>query len=127
LEDTPGRRVDRKVSIATGLAAAEFLRGLCQKAEKQFPGLQVTVWPVENRLFGKHITVAGLVCGSDIIHTLQGKEIGQEVLIPESMLRREGDMLLDDLTPAQIAEKLGVPVTPVAFGGQPLLDALLGE
>ncbi|MBR5558852.1 MAG: DUF512 domain-containing protein [Oscillospiraceae bacterium] len=127
LEDTEGHPVDRHVSIATGLAAADFLRGLCDRAEKQFPGLKVTVWPVENRLFGKHITVAGLVCGNDIIHTLSGKDIGREVLIPESMLRREGDMLLDDVTPAQIAEKLGVPVTPVPFGGQPLLDALLGE
>jgi len=127
LADTAGCPVSRTVTIATGTAAAGYLRGLCGRAEGQFPGLRVQVCPVPTRLFGSRITVAGLVCGADIVHALSGRPLGDGVLLPACMLRREGDLLLDDTTPGWIADRLHCPVTPVPFGGQALLDALLGR
>lgn len=127
LEDTPAEPTGRRVSIVSGTAAAPFMQQLCARAEGQFPGLWARVWPVENRLLGKNITVTGLLCGKDIAEALAGEDLGEELLISESMLRREGDLLLDDTTPQWLSEQLGVAVRAVPFGGQPLLDAILGR
>jgi len=127
LEDTPGHPIQREVCIPTGLAAAEFISGLCRRAERQFPGLKAHVYPVPNRLFGKHITVTGLLCGADIVVELRSKQLGDEIILSTCMLRKEDDLLLDDTTPQWIGEQLGKPVRAVPFGGQDLLNALLGE
>ncbi len=49
---------------------------------------------MENRFFGGHITVAGLTRGRDIAGQLTGRALGERLLIPASMLRREGDLFL---------------------------------
>ena len=94
-------------TVATGLAAAPMLTELL----RPFPN--VTVAPVKNRFFGESVDVAGLLTGSDLLHGLQGKDLGGRVLIPSSMLRRDEDVFLDDMTVAELSVKLGVPVLPV--------------
>ncbi len=128
LEDTPPKSIDRHVTLATGKAAAPFMRELAGLAMRQFKGLSVEVVAVENRLFGPLITVAGLVCGEDLLHALtpMADRLGDVLLLPTCMLRREGDMFLDDKTPQDLASALEVDVTMVDFGGQALLDAMLG-
>ncbi len=128
LEDTPARAVHRKVTIATGRAAAPFMQRLGRMACEQFSGLCVEVVEVENRLFGPLITVAGLLSGGDLLQALTpiSKELGKAVILPDCMLRREGDMFLDDMTPSQLEEALDTPVIITKFGGQYLLDAMLG-
>ena len=42
------------------------------------------------------------------------------------MLRHEQDKFLDDVTPQQVEEALGVPVVPLENDGFALLDAMLG-
>jgi NifB/MoaA-like Fe-S oxidoreductase len=73
----------------------------------------VTVAPVENRFFGNAVTVAGLLTGSCLLHGLQGKGLGELLLIPSSMLRRGEDVFLDGMTVPELSEKLGVPVAAV--------------
>jgi NifB/MoaA-like Fe-S oxidoreductase len=73
----------------------------------------VTVVPVKNRFFGDTVNVAGLLTGSDLLAGLRDRELGGRVLIPSSMLRRGGDVFLDDMMVGQLSEKLGVPVVPV--------------
>jgi putative radical SAM enzyme (TIGR03279 family) len=96
-----------RVTVATGLAAAPFLTGWLK------PFKNVTVVPVENRFFGSTVDAAGLLTGSDLQAGLAGKDLGGRVFIPSSMLRRGGDVFLDDMTVAGLAERLGVPVVPV--------------
>ena len=57
---------------------------------------------------------------------LTGRALGEEVLLPSSMLRREGDLFLDDVSLSQLQEALGGPVIPVGHGGSELLHAVLG-
>ena len=116
----------RMVSIATGLAAYEHILSLCKKAEASFPGLSTRVYAIENHFFGKSITVAGLLTGKDLVEQLASKELGDELLIPAVCLRAEGDVLLDDVSPAELSSKLGVPVTPAGSEGGEFLRKLLG-
>jgi len=124
LEDEPARTADRRVTIVTGVAAAPLIRELAGLAMAKFTGLAVEVVPAINNFLGEDITVAGLVCGRDIIAQLKDKPLGDEVLIPATMLRHEGDLFLDGVSIEELAGTLGRPVKVVKCDGYELLDAI---
>ena len=118
----------RTLSIATGKAAFGFMKELAQKAEAVHSGLKVNVFEIENNFFGKNITVAGLLTAKDVCEQLQKPAenglLGQRLLLPRVMLRSEGDLTLDGVTPEEISEKLGVEIRFVESDGQALADEL---
>ncbi len=116
----------RRISLISGEAAAPVLRELAEEAKEKCPMLDCTVYAIRNDFFGPHINVAGLITGGDILKQLQGKELGEELLMPSVMLRHEGDLLLDDVPLCALEEKLGVPVSVVGSEGADLLEALFG-
>jgi len=122
------RAVCREVSAATGYAAYPFLSSLCERLMREVPGLRVHLYPIENRFFGRNITVAGLVTGGDLTEQLRGKPLGETLCIPSVMLRHEGDLFLDNVSVDTAGETLGVPLTVVdcAYGADAFVDALLG-
>jgi len=126
LEDWEDDGVSRRISLATGEDAADFLRQQIARVKEQFPGLDCTVYPIHNDFFGPHITVAGLVTSRDLIAQLKGKDLGEELLIPGVMLRHEQDKFLDDGTIEDVEQALGVPVRTVDNDGSQFLMALLG-
>ena len=89
--------------------------------------MRVRVIPIKNHFFGETITVSGLVTGTDLIEQLQPLELGEELLIPSSMLRSEGDLFLDDVSVEEAGRALAVPVRAVDSDGDLLLNAMLGE
>ena len=127
MEDWPDAIPPRTVTVVTGVAAAGFLEDLARQACARTRGLTVQVIPVVNELFGRMITVAGLVTGGDIIRQLKDRPLGEEILIPACMLRHEQDCFLDDTTPEQVGQRLGRPVTVVEVDGWELADRLLGQ
>jgi putative radical SAM enzyme (TIGR03279 family) len=117
----------RKITLATGEAAYPLMLELSKKAVSAVRNLDIDVVKIENTFFGDSITVSGLITGGDFLNQLSGRFLGDELLIPLSSLRREGDMFLDDMTVSELCEKLGVPVRSVSNSGQDLLLAMLGE
>ena len=113
-------------SIATGVSAAPFLAKLVVLAREKCGTIEGQVYPIVNRFFGETITVAGLVTGGDLIEQLRGKNLGQRLLIPASMLRSGENVFLDDVTTDDVERELGVPVVPVPQDGYELLDAICG-
>ncbi len=116
----------RHVSVATGKAASGMLRELCDMLCARVPTLRVDVYEIENRFFGKQITVAGLLTGKDMYEQLCDKALGDELLIPATTLRAEGDLFLCGMSPEELSEKLNVPVRAARGEGAALLPALLG-
>ena len=51
--------------------------------------------------------------GGDLINQLKGKELGEKLLIPDVMLRSEGDLFLDSISLEDAEEELGIKITPV--------------
>ncbi len=109
--------------MACGVAAAPFLRQIVDKAAAKCH-TKGSVYPIVNRFFGETITVSGLVTGGDLIDQLTGKDLGERLLLPVNMLRHGQDVFLDDVTLAQVSERLGVRVTPVNQDGFDLCDAI---
>ena len=117
----------RTVSIATGAAAYDHIASLCRKLEACVDGLTVHTYKIVNHFFGETVTVAGLLTGKDVSEQLSGQDLGDELLFPAVMLRADGDVFLDDMTPSELSQKLGgIPVRASTSDGTELLKALLG-
>lgn len=124
LSENPGVQ---NCSVATGTAAAPWLQMLAEKAMARYPALRVHVYAIQNDYFGSQITVAGLITGNDLIRQLQGKDLGDRLLISQNMLRREEKDFLDDVTLREAENALGIPIIPVESDGFDLWDAIAGE
>ena len=119
-------RVPRTVSVITGMAAYTHISSLANELAGRVDGLTVNVYPIVNNFFGERVTVAGLITGGDVVEQLCGKELGDELLFPSVMLRADGDVFLDDMTPDVLSKHLGVPVRATESDGAKFLSALLG-
>lgn len=117
---------ERHISIATGYSAYGTLKLLADKAMQQFPQLRCDVYRIRNDFFGETITVSGLITAQDLIAQLRGRDIGTELLISSSMLRRDSDIFLDDLHVPDVEEALGVKLVATNSDGYELLDAIMG-
>ncbi len=122
----PQKATGRTVSIATGVAAAPLMKEIAKNCEEKTDGLSVNVYTIVNHFFGERITVAGLVTATDLLEQLNGKELGEELLIPSVMLRAEGDLFLDSISLEEVSRRLGVPVIPVDNDGESLNQAIIG-
>jgi putative radical SAM enzyme (TIGR03279 family) len=116
----------RKVSIATGKCAFMYIKQLAQVLEKRYNNLEVLVYPIENNFFGENVTVTGLLTGCDIVAQLKGKELGDELLLSESMLRSGEEVLLDDYTVEMLSKELNSVITIVKNNGEDLARRILG-
>jgi len=111
------------LSLVTGVSSGgEVRRFVAQLAATT--GVKLTVFEVENRFFGGAVTVTGLLTGSDIVRQLKGQSLGDRLLLPEVLLREGSDMLLDDMTPFDIEQQLGVRVETFPTGPWGLWDLL---
>ena len=119
-------RAPRTVSVVTGMAAYEHISSLAKELAEKVKGLTVNVYPIVNNFFGHSVTVAGLLTGLDVVEQLKGKDLGDELLFPSVMLRADGDIFLDDMTPAELSAHLDVPVCAVESDGAKFICALLG-
>lgn len=116
----------QNVSVATGKAAGWFMRQLADDIMKK-TNIQIDVYEIENTVFGKEITVAGLLCGKDLKKGLAGKKLGEKLLLTESMFKAEEEVMLDDTTLAELEQQFGVPVEIVPNDGFAFLDACIGR
>lgn len=131
----PGRSAPRQVGIATGVSAAPFLAEVCRAFAESTGRAPAQVMGVENRFFGGHVTVTGLLTGRDVVdHLLAADpETGRRrvegldrLLLCRSMFKADTELLLDDMTRADIEQAIGVPVRIVANDGYAFFEAVTG-
>ena len=103
-----------------------MVASMARALEEKVGGLKVNVYEVVNNFFGDTITVAGLLTAKDIIEQLQGKDLGEHLFFPENALRADGDMFLDDISPEELSEKLGVTATAGHNDGALFIKDFLG-
>lgn len=102
-------------TLATGKLFYAFLRD-CAALLNQKLGAHLQVVEVENRFMGKSITVAGLLAGRDIAEALDGLPLGDFLVIPNEALSQIEGIFVDDMSPGDLARRLGKPVYPSGRG-----------
>jgi putative radical SAM enzyme (TIGR03279 family) len=110
------------VTIVTGEMYAPRLEAMVGRLGAHASTVRVVAIP--NDFFGRSIAVAGLLTGQDIRRHLAGRDDLGTVLVPAVAVRDVDGVFLDDLTPADLARDLGVPVRVVETTGRALLDGL---
>lgn len=125
LEDEDRTPKGDKLTIATGKGAFNLIQNLVENARKKWHNINCEVVPIENYYFGELITTTGLITGSDLIKNLSTRENLGKVLISSAMLRNEGDVFLDDLSPEDVEKEIGAEIKITDCDGASLLDALL--
>ena len=129
LNEIPAYDKERHVTIATGHSAVGTIRRLTAELCEKFPNVTVDVYEIVNHFFGEKITVSGLMTGTDLKEQLQGKNLGETLLLPVNVLRSGEDVqiLLDDITIPELEKTLQIPISIVQSNGQDLVDKILGR
>ena len=116
---------DRSVTLVTGTDAFEFIKELVENVTKKWHNIKCNVVPVVNNFFGDTITVSGLLTGQDIYATLKDKELGDALLMPTSLLKRDTELLLDDYTVSRLEDELNIKIQIFQSDGYDLLDKII--
>ena len=88
--------------------------------------LKCDVYRIRNDFFGETITVSGLITAQNLIAQLQGKNLGDNLLISKAMLMTDSPIFLDDLTIEDVENSLNVKIKPISNDGYEFLDAIMG-
>ena len=115
----------REVSLATGLLAFRYIQEMAEELMRMQSHLTVRVYPIRNDFFGELITVSGLLTGGDIQAQLMGKELGEELLLPQNVLRSGEDVFLDDMTVSELGNTLQVNINIVKSSGKDFVESIL--
>ena len=118
------QRTKRKLKVVTPhvqqitLACGELIAPTLTKLTAELANrLQINaqVVAVPNRLFGTSVTVSGLLCGTDVVETLHNVDLGQHLFLPRVMFSTDADITLDDITMAELANRLQTPISSVSW------------
>lgn len=112
----------KKVSIATGNSAYEFMCEMANKIMDKFKNIKINVYKIKNNYFGETITVAGLLTATDLIDQLKNKDLGETLYITRSMMKSDEEIFLDNITLKELEEKLNIEVIPCQNEGKDVVD-----
>ena len=115
----------KKVSIATGHSAYEFMCEMAKCIMEKCPNVQIDVYKIINNFFGDTIPVSGLVTATDIIDQLKDKNLGETLYIPRSMLKADEEIFLDNITLENLSDIMGLEVVPCLNEGKDFIDKIL--
>jgi putative radical SAM enzyme (TIGR03279 family) len=114
----------RSLLLATGTLFAPTLSQVAAQFE-ELAGVPVSVQAIVNRRLGDTITTAGLLMAEDVAAQLGTQPSGTLVVLPRVMFDHPDVISLDDVSPQQMADRLGTPVALADSMGD-VWDALLG-
>ncbi len=115
--------INKTFIIATGTLAFNFMKNIAERISSKYNGLKLIVIPIKNDFFGDTITVSGLVTGIDLITGL--KDIKSDgIIIPQSMLRCDDEVFLDNITVEQLAKELNTKILISKVEGKDLIDII---
>lgn len=116
--------LSKKYIVATGTLAYDFMQKNIKKIQEKFKGLEILVVPIENNFFGKTITVSGLVTGGDLISQLKDYKDIDKIIIPKSMLKRDEEIFLDNISLIDVRDQLGIKVVVSMVDGNEFIKCI---
>lgn len=112
-----------EVTICTGTLAAPLVARFVGRVAAAYE-TEIQLLPVENRMYGSSVSVAGLVSGRDILAAFSNDGHGRAILMPDVMFRDEDDRLIDDISLEDLKDHTGCRVEKFGSSPKELIDAI---
>lgn len=114
----------RSATLVTGELFGPTLARVAEEFS-QLTDATLHILPMRNERLGHTITVAGLLMGAEVSARLASRPADELVILPRVMFDHPQGISLDDISPLDIARKLGAPVCLADRMGD-VLDAMTG-
>ena len=115
----------RRCSWVVGRLVAEALQPVVDRLNR-VEGVELLLIGLPSPYWGQEQVVTGLLTGSDLLEGLEGRDLGDRLLLPRVMLREGAEVFLDDRSLAELREALPVPIQ-VLGGADDLVAMCLGS
>lgn len=125
LSNCSKNELKKTFTLVTGKLVYPMILEVSKVLEEKIEGLKINVVAIENNFFGDKITITGLITGQDIINQLKGKDLGDELIVTEVMLKSDADIFLDDVTLDDVERELNIKVRKVGNGGENFVNDIL--
>lgn len=112
----------KEYTVVTGVAAYDFMNQIAKIISNRI-GIIINVIAIKNNFFGEDITVAGLITGKDIIDQLKDRKY-KNIIIPNSMLKYDENIFLDDITIEKLEDALKTKVYVCEVNGEKFIKLL---
>jgi len=115
----------RQYTWVVGNAVEKAFQPLVEQLN-QVAGLKVNLVALNSQYWGQEMTVTGLLTGEDLLQGLQGRDLGDGILLPSLMLKHGDTLFLDERSVAELESRLETPILPVA-GVAELIETCMGQ
>jgi putative radical SAM enzyme (TIGR03279 family) len=117
--------VPQRLSWVVGAVVAGALEPVLERLNR-VEGLDLRLYGLPSPYWGQDLVVTGLLTGADLIQGLQGRDLGEKLLLPKLMMRQGESVFLDDMTLDQLQAQLPVPIQPIG-SAEELVAVCLGS
>lgn len=120
------KRLKRKqrITIMTGQIGADIISPLVAESVERVQNLEIEVIRCKSQFWGEGITVSGLLMASDLLQAAAGHELGDEIWLPEVMIRNDERRFLDDMTLSEFATLIQRPVKAIPTRAEALIRTI---
>jgi putative radical SAM enzyme (TIGR03279 family) len=102
-------KAKRRLTLVTAELPSGIIAENLVHLLNRISGLDCRLEILPNTLYGRSVTVAGLLSGKCLYSRLEGNDNGDGILLPPDILNADG-LFLDGETLPRVQERLGVPV-----------------
>lgn len=114
----------RRITVFSGQIGADIIAPLLKVAEQKVKNLSFNLIRCKSEFWGPGITVAGLLMAQDLLKAAAQADLGDEVWIPEVMVRNDEQRFLDDMTLPEFEQLIGRPVFAIHERAEDLIRAI---
>lgn len=124
LPDSLKKNLD--IIIISGKIAEPTLKPIVKRLNK-IKNLNVELLSIKNKFWGENINVTGLITGYDIIDTLEQVSglFKKQIWIPEVMVRKKGDIFLDNISIKEIEKRFGTKIKVIPETAKSLIKEII--
>lgn len=108
----PQKVSNRKLTWVVGNAVEKAFVPIIERLNL-VDGLEVDMQALSSDYWGQKISVTGLLTGHDLLLNLEGKDLGDGILLPNVMLKHGELVFLDDMSVSEVAQKLNTTIFTV--------------